>query len=423
MRRWATAALIATVAALLAAPAAEAARGGIDVVGKRRLSDRLVQLTLSSDLLAERTHVRVLLPRGYARSERRYPVLYLLHGGFDDYRSWTRMGDAAALTAGLPLIVVMPDTGPLGGYVDWWHGEPWETFHITRLVPWVDRSYRTVARRGGRALAGLSMGGFGALGYAARHPDRFAAAAGFSAAVDSTEPAIQALTPPGTYGPFATQEIRWRGRNPVDLAANLRGLRLTMRTGNGSPGGPFGGGDGVEYVVHKASAALHGRLVALGIPHVWDDYGPGGHLWPYWRRSLRRTLPWLMKGFAHPPRPPARFSYRTIEPQYVVHGWRVRIERPALEWSELSGAGRRGFSLTGSGRARVTSARLFEPGTAVLATIRRRGGGVRSERLTADGAGRVKVRLKLGPGNAAQQYTPGARTLSHRARVRLRPAA
>ena len=119
MRRWATAALIATVAALLVAPAADAARGGIEVVSKRRLSDRLMDLTFRSGRLAKRTHARVLLPRGYARSTRRYPVLYLLHGGLDDYRSWTRMGRAEELTAGLPLIVVMPDTGPLGGYVDW----------------------------------------------------------------------------------------------------------------------------------------------------------------------------------------------------------------------------------------------------------------------------------------------------------------
>ena len=117
-------ALIATVAALLAAPAAEAARGGIDVVGKRRLSDRLTDLTFRSDLLSQRTHARVLLPRGYARSTRRYPVLYLLHGAVDDYRSWTLKGDAEKLTAGLPLIVVMPDTGPPGWYTDWLRGEP-----------------------------------------------------------------------------------------------------------------------------------------------------------------------------------------------------------------------------------------------------------------------------------------------------------
>ena len=163
----------------------------------------------------------------------------------------------------------------------------------------------------------------------------------FSAAVDSLNPAIQALTPAGTYGPLATQEMRWRGNNPLDLASNLRGLRLTLRTGNGEPGGPFGGGDGVEYVVHRASVALHERLGALGIPHVWDDYGPGVHLWPYWRRDLRQTLPWLMRAIRASARPPSPFSYRTIAPQL-----------PGLR---LAGAGQ-------AARARVERAERRRPG-------------------------------------------------------------
>jgi S-formylglutathione hydrolase FrmB len=56
------------------------------------------------------------------------------------------------------------------------------------------------------------------------------------------------------------------------------------------------------------SANLHRRLARLSIPHVWDDYGPGAHTWPYWARSLRRTLPWLMRRFAHPVAPPATAS-------------------------------------------------------------------------------------------------------------------
>jgi S-formylglutathione hydrolase FrmB len=405
--------------ALLAGPAAPPAVPGIQKADERRLSARLRELTFKSPLLSQPTHARVLLPRGYARSRRRYPVLYLLHGGVDDYRSWTLKGDAEALTGGLPLIVVMPDTGPLGGYVDWFRGEPWESFHITRLVPWVDRNYRTVARRSGRALAGLSMGGFGAMSYAARHPDLFGAAASFSGAVDSANPAIRAVTPTDTYGPFESQEVRLRGRNPVDLASNLRGVRLTLRTGNGSPGGPLGGGgDGIEFVVHKASVALHERLGELGIGHVWDDYGPGYHGWPYWQRDLKRTLPWLMRGFRHPRRAPVPFSFRAIERRYGVYGWRVRLERPVLEWSELRGAGPRGFTLTGSGTARVATARLFAPGTTVAATVRSRA-GVRHELLAADRRGRVGLTVELGPANKAQEYRRGARTRRYRTRVRL----
>jgi hypothetical protein len=137
--------------------------------------------------------VRVLLPGGYASSgERRYPVLYLLHGSVDDYRSWTDKGDAEHLTAGLPMIVVMPDAGSGGFYSDWYNngagGPPeWETYHVRELIPWIDAHYRTIASRAGRATAGLSMGGFGAMTYPSRHSDLFVAAASFSGAVNTND--------------------------------------------------------------------------------------------------------------------------------------------------------------------------------------------------------------------------------------------
>jgi hypothetical protein len=265
------------------------------------------------------------------------------------------------------------------------------------------------------------MGGFGTMSYAARHPDAFSAAASFSGAVDSINAAIQAVTPQDTYGPFETQEIRWRGKNPVDLAANLRGLRLTLRTGNGSAGGPFGGGDGIAFVVHKASVALHDRLGDLGIPHVWDDYGPGGHLWPYWRRDLRRTLPWLMKGFAHPRRPPSPFSYRTIDPRYEIYGWRVRIARPALEWSELRTADRHGFTIVGSGRALVIPPTRYPPGARLRVVYRSSRYGVVRGTERAGRTGRVAFAVPLGPGNRDHQYAPGARTAQNSAAVRVTP--
>jgi S-formylglutathione hydrolase FrmB len=153
----------------------------ITVVGHQRLDERLEEWTLRTPALADPTRVRVLLPAGYrADPRRRYPVLYLLHGADSDYRSWTRYGDAEAITARAPLIVVMPDGGRMGWYTDWYVGDQpvqpmWETYHVGELVPWIDATYRTIATRGGRAIAGLSMGGYGALSYAARHPSTFAA--------------------------------------------------------------------------------------------------------------------------------------------------------------------------------------------------------------------------------------------------------
>jgi diacylglycerol O-acyltransferase / trehalose O-mycolyltransferase len=248
--------------------------------------------------------VRVLLPAGYrADARRRYPVLYLLHGAGGDYRSWTQDGDAEAITARAKLIVVMPDGGRDGWYTDWYVGEKtvqprWETYHVGELVPWVDATYRTVAARRGRAIAGLSMGGYGALSYAARHPDTYAAAASFSGALEIGSSAA--------WGPRSGNEARWRAHLPVSIAARLRSLALVeLRTGDGRPGplDPRGTEPGcepcsLERFLLRSNVRLHRRLRALGIRHTWDDYGPGTHAWPYWRRGLRQTLPGLARVLA-----------------------------------------------------------------------------------------------------------------------------
>jgi S-formylglutathione hydrolase FrmB len=384
---------------------AATAHAALREVGERRLDGRLIELTLRTDALSAATRVRVVLPSGYARSpRRRYPVLYLLHGALDDETSWTRQGDAERLTAPYGVIVVMPDSGATGGYANWYNngrgGPPrWETYHVDELLPFIDRRFRTLGRRSGRAVAGLSMGGFGAMSYAARHPDLFAAAASFSGAVDTNNPLDIAVTPASVFGSRGTQEIRWRGHNPWHLAANLRGMTLIVRTGNGQPGGPFGGGDVVEQVVHQMSVSLHQRLQRLAIPHVWDDYGPGGHSWPYWQRDLRRTLPEFMKVFSHPRRRPAATTFTAVESTYDIDGWRVALRRHRLAFSALSHAGRGGFELRTSGRATVTTpAQSFTPRGryTIIVAGAVAGAGGRPVLRRADGRGRIAVTIDLG---------------------------
>ena len=273
----------------------------IAVVSRQRRGARVEDWTLQTPALLDPTRVRVLLPAGYAADAgRRYPVLYLLHGADSDYRSWTRYGDAQAITAHAAMIVVMPDGGPNGWYTDWYQGarpvQPrWETYHVGELVPWVDATYRTIATRRGRAIAGLSMGGYGALSYAARHPATFAAAASFSGALE--------VGSADAWGERSTNQARWRAHLPISLAARLRSLALVeLRTGDGRPGPldprgtkPGCGACALERYLHSSNVRLHARLRALGIRHVWDDYGPGTHDWPYWRRDLRETLPDLAR--------------------------------------------------------------------------------------------------------------------------------
>jgi enterochelin esterase-like enzyme len=110
-----------------------------------------------------------------------FPVLYLLHGLSDDHTAWTRFSNVEMYVQSLPLIVVMPDT-ERGWYVDALHdpGKKFESMIIDDLVPFVDGAFRTTAAAEGRAIAGLSMGGYGALTLALKHPDMFCAAHGFS---------------------------------------------------------------------------------------------------------------------------------------------------------------------------------------------------------------------------------------------------
>ena len=287
--------LLGLVWALLMCASAQAQ---LTVTATQTLSPRLTQYTATSTALGRSTNIRVLLPDGYAGGTRSYPVLLLLHGCCDDYRSWVDKGRAEQLTAGYPLIVVMPDGGSAGWYSDPHNagafGPPrYETYAFEELLPWVDATFRST---GERAVAGLSMGGFGALKYAARHPGVFQAAASYSGVMDAPSFAANGyanLIPNAVWGPRATDLARWREHNPLDLAANLRGLKLLeLRTGNGQPG-PLDtrtSRDNLEYEVWRENGALHARLDELGIAHVYDDYGPGVHDWPYWARGLQQTL-------------------------------------------------------------------------------------------------------------------------------------
>ncbi|MDX6607372.1 MAG: hypothetical protein QOD14_1912 [Solirubrobacterales bacterium] len=306
-RRFASTLAFALSVALLPAASANA----LDVQSTVRLGPRLLDVTLSTPALSAPTHVRVLLPDGYRSDRRRYSVLYLLHGAAGNYTSWT--GSALRMTKGLPLIVVTPDGGPAGFYSDWYNdgrgGPPmWETYHVGELIPWIDSRFRTKAVGRARAVAGYSMGGFGALSYAARHPGLFSIAASFSGPVDSNYAPFWPLfetqrTPsgdPAVWGPRDTQEARWRAHNPWDLAAQLRGTRVLLFTGNGQPGGAYGGGpDSFEAGIEQTNLSLNDRLNELGIPHVFVDR-PGTHAAVYAKHDLAETLVYLMHVLPHP---------------------------------------------------------------------------------------------------------------------------
>jgi diacylglycerol O-acyltransferase/trehalose O-mycolyltransferase len=273
------------------------------IADRHHVGGRSWDLIIQSPAVGNQVPVRILLPAQYEqRPQQRWPVLYLLHGCCDSYLNWTRSTDIEELSANLKALVVMPDGGEVGFYSNWLDGPQWEIFHTQELPQLLAAEYRTNSRA---AIAGVSMGGLGALGYAARHPGQYAAAASFSGIVHTRmSPEVSNgylslvssydANPLGLWGDPAKQPDVWKRHNPYDLAARLRSTALFVAAGNGQPGPLDLEGavsDSIEASIGQQNRAFARRLDQLHMPARIDLYGDGTHNWVYWQRELHRAWP------------------------------------------------------------------------------------------------------------------------------------
>jgi S-formylglutathione hydrolase FrmB len=427
-------------AASTPAPAAVAseAENEARIVSERRLGPRVLELTISTPAFPTPTHVHVDLPAGYEQDRgRRWPVTYYLAGTNGTYRSFNDRYEGVRLSADYPSLVVAPN-GDSGYWSDWFNngagGPPrYESFVIDQLIPLIDERFRTAGTRASRAVMGESMGGYGVMMLAARHPDMFAAASSLSGTLDTNlpgngaavtaSPALQGAAPDSIYGPRAAEEVRWRGHNPTDLAANLRPVLLQARSAAAVPDPALGEGPAdvptcaVEAGVDMSTTNFHQALQRLQIPHLYERYPTGCHSDPNFKRQITATFDVFARQFARPAPPPTTFTYRAIEPTFDVFGWDVNADPArALEFFELSTEKAGSFTLSGSGRTEVTTPADFRPGRRVEVT------GATTNTAVADGTGRLRLVVDLGQPNATQQYTAGASTASTRRVVTFRPA-
>jgi S-formylglutathione hydrolase FrmB len=311
-RRWIWVVVCVSAVVVSGAPPATASGGrGARVVAEDQVGTRLVDLTVQSRALSRTAKVRLLTPDGWEHRRRgdRWPVLYLLHGCCDTYDSWTRETGVEDFRELRDTLVVMPEGGPVGWYSNWWNhgagGPPaWETFHLRELRTLLERDYGGGQRR---VIAGLSMGGFGALSYAARNPGMFRAAASYSGVV---HPLFQDFPaglasllaqfgedPLALWGDPVAQRRIWQAHDPYFLARRLRSTPVFLSSGDGTAG-PFdapGTTDELEAFLNQMNHALAARFDQAGVPYRADFYGPGTHTWPYWERELRRSLPLLLR--------------------------------------------------------------------------------------------------------------------------------
>ncbi len=298
---------------------------------------RIVDGSFASEALGATKRYRVWLPAGYDQAPtRRWPVIYLLHGLGGNQDNWLGQGRLAEAAAEVELaaIVVMPD-GDAGFYVDAvgpgdpgcaTRGNPfspreapadycvprraYSTYVVRDLIGHVDATYRTIARREGRGIAGLSMGGFGALQLAMRHPQVFAAAASHSG-VDALlyagphpyrADAVELLTKVedwgrnlGSFGQhvrdlFGPDVANWRAHDPAHLVDQLAPGALALYLDCGTED---------LFALHDQAQYLHDRLTARGLAHTWY-LGPGGHDFGFWRERIDDSLRFFAGALARP---------------------------------------------------------------------------------------------------------------------------
>ncbi|MEU4286730.1 alpha/beta hydrolase-fold protein [Kribbella sp. NPDC026596] len=233
--------------------------------------------------------VNVLLPGDYHTSGRTYPVLYLLHGGNQDFITFDSMR-VRDWTAGKPLIVVMPDGGKAG-----WYSNPvssnsgprnWENFHLNQLVPWIDANFRTYAELAGRAVSGFSMGGFGALKYTAKYFGHFASVSSHSGPASvrrdaglvvnwaNVSSAAVDLAGGMIYG-VPWDEARVTADNPMENLERYRGKRIFLVAGTSPSPDPFDYAN--ETQVLAGHREFRAALDAANIPFTaYED--EGGHM-------------------------------------------------------------------------------------------------------------------------------------------------
>ena len=241
--------------------------------------------------------VNVLLPDGYDIS-RRYPVLFLLHGGGENYSTFDTKYDIRNHTAGRDLIVVMPDGGAAG-----WYSDPessnvgprnWETFHIKELIPWVDATFSTTGQASGRAVSGFSMGGFGALKYAAKHPELFGSVSSHSGPADlriqegavvhwANFTAGATDLKGGTIYGIPWDQARVSADNPVEHVESYRGKRVFLVSGTES--------DRYESVVLPSQQRFGKALDDAGISYErYEDTGAHVVRWGRMRQDIDSLL-------------------------------------------------------------------------------------------------------------------------------------
>jgi S-formylglutathione hydrolase FrmB len=264
---------------------------------------------VKSAILARPVKYCALLPPSYGSPAKTYPVLYFLHGLGDNEQSLVASGawniiERLRETGKIGEMVVVTPAGDRSFYINSRDGRVrYEDFFIREFVPEIERRYHAGGARAHRAVGGVSMGGYGALRFAFKYPQLFAAVAVHMAAIyDRLPPALAAaaaadprgrrLDAAGAFG-NPPDEAYWQANSPLRFARSAPLQRLAIY---------FDCGDRDDYGFDAGARALDQALTARHVPHEFHLY-PGGHDWMYVADHFGDAIQFEWRALSAGPRP------------------------------------------------------------------------------------------------------------------------
>ncbi|MEO8167303.1 MAG: alpha/beta hydrolase family protein [bacterium] len=246
----------------------------------------IVEDSLYSPGVQSNMKFAVLLPRNYYHVSERYTTIYLLHGFGGGYMDWIKYSGLVKYLKEYNYIVICPDAENSWYTNSFDKKKRFEDYIVSDLIPFAESKYRTLSTRHGRVVAGLSMGGYGALKFAIKYPSRFVFAASFSGALyvpygvrpDNKNISESLMS---TFG--AVRSPQWTKNDPFDLLDSLKSASslpyLYISTGKD---------DNLGRIVER-NRALAQKLLERGAAYEYHE-SSGGHSWQYWDHELRNFL-------------------------------------------------------------------------------------------------------------------------------------
>lgn len=242
------------------------------------------QCDFNSEVLGAQTSMNVIIPQNYSADKNyKYPVMYLLHGLSDDHTIWMRRTSIERYVDGMGLAVIMPNVSR-SFYADMEYGYKYWTF-ISEELPAIVQSFFPISdKREDTFAAGLSMGGYGAMKLALNHPEKFAAAASMSSAVDPVTCMELGIYP--EFNIVYGEKGNVKGSNS-DLFYLAEKVTLSDE-----PKPMLFQCCGTEDFLYEANIRFRDHCRKLPLNHTYEEE-PGSHNWGYWDMKIQSVLKWL----------------------------------------------------------------------------------------------------------------------------------